>query len=425
MKDFKRRLATYTPQQRTLLEQLLCQKGSTQASHDALTLPEQGAEAATALLPARMREPSAAHIACKGIDFSLFYFSSEGYTTETEKYHFLLETARFADEHGFHAVWLPERHLQAFGGLYPNPSLLAAALAVRTRQIRLYAGSVVAPLHHPVRIAEEWSIVDNLSQGRAGISFATGWHPGDFVLRPENYPQRRTCMIENLDVVRRLWRGECVTMPGGDQQPVEVRLAPRPIQAELPCWITTSGSSQTWSKAGEVGANVLASLIGQSIPELEARITLYRDARASHGLDPLGGRVTLMMHMFLDEDPVLVRETVRAPLYRYLETFLAQLERLAARENSELTRDVEEALAEVTKEELLSFSFERYFQTASLLGTPEKCAAMVERLSKVGVDEIACLIDFGPDLATTLQSLSHLARLKQAITGTSGPGEAV
>ena len=102
----------------------------------------------------------------------------------------LLDGARFADDHGFEAVWTPERHFHAFGGLYPNPSMTSAAIAAITHGA-FRAGSVVLPLHHPIRVAEEWAVVDNLSRGRVGISFASGWQPNDFVLHPEHTPIAR------------------------------------------------------------------------------------------------------------------------------------------------------------------------------------------------------------------------------------------
>ena len=87
-----------------------------------------------------------------------------------DRYRLLLEGAKFADREGFTAVWTPERHFHAFGGLYPNPSVASAAIAALTTRVQIRAGSVVLPLHHPARVAEEWALVDNLSQGRVGIS---------------------------------------------------------------------------------------------------------------------------------------------------------------------------------------------------------------------------------------------------------------
>ena len=81
---------------------------------------------------------------------------------------------------GFCAVWTPERHFHAFGGPYPNPSVTGAAVAAVTKNIGVRAGSCVAPLHHPARIAEEWAVIDNLTNGRAGMAIASGWQPDDF-----------------------------------------------------------------------------------------------------------------------------------------------------------------------------------------------------------------------------------------------------
>lgn len=120
------------------------------------------------------------------MEFSLFYFSGDGSTTHNDKYRLLIEGATFADRHGFTAIWTPERHFHDFGGLYPNPALMGVAIAMITQQIQIRAGSVVLPLQHPLRVAEEWAVVDNLSNGRTGIAVASGWHPNDFVLYPEN-----------------------------------------------------------------------------------------------------------------------------------------------------------------------------------------------------------------------------------------------
>src|SRR6185503_13150156 len=92
--------------------------------------------------------------------FSLFYFADAEAGSREDKYRLYLEGARFADTHGFEAIWTPERHFHENGGLYPNPAVLSAALATLTKNVRLRAGSVALPLHHPLRVAEEWSVVD-------------------------------------------------------------------------------------------------------------------------------------------------------------------------------------------------------------------------------------------------------------------------
>src|SRR5690606_7925842 len=117
-----------------------------------------------------------------------------------------------------------------FGGLYPNPSVTSAAIAAVTNNISIRAGSVVAPLHHPLRIAEEWSVVDNISKGRVGISYASGWQANDFVLSPQSYDNRHQLMYEQIETVRRLWKGEKVAFKNPKGKEVETGIYPKPVQ---------------------------------------------------------------------------------------------------------------------------------------------------------------------------------------------------
>lgn len=158
----------------------------------------------------------------------------------------LLDVAREADRRGIAALWLPE--LEG-SGLFPNPAVAASALAVATQRIALRAGGIALPLHNPIRVAEEWSLVDNLSGGRAGIAFG----PGD---------------LQDVEIVRRLWRGEAERVPDGEGRPIDVRILPQPIQRELPLWLTD----------GRTAAAVGARLFALDEKEIEA----YRSGGGRH-----------------------------------------------------------------------------------------------------------------------------------------------
>ncbi|WP_337878095.1 MupA/Atu3671 family FMN-dependent luciferase-like monooxygenase [Caldimonas sp.] len=355
------------------------------------------------------------------VDFSLFYFSSDESEGGGDKYRLLLEGAKYADQHGFAAVWTPERHFHAFGGLYPNPSVTSAAIAAITQRVKIRSGSVVLPLHHPARIAEEWAVVDNLSKGRVGISFASGWQPNDFVLKPENFAHNKQVMLEGIDIVRRLWRGETVSFSGATGQPVEVRTLPRPVQAELPFWVTSAGNPETFVAAGRLGANVLTHLLGQSVEELADKLATYRKAWKEAG-HPGEGHVTLMLHTFVGPDEDRVRETVRQPLIEYLRSSLNLVKQYAWSFPAFKRRQgMDEASANIDLQSLshdemtalLEHSFNRYYETSGLFGTPQGCLAMVDRIKGIGVDEIACLIDFGVDTETVLSHLEYLNQLRK------------
>ena len=188
------------------------------------------------------------------------------------KYELLLEGAKFADAHGFSAVWTPERHFHSFGGIYPQPAVLAAALATVTRNLRLRAGSVVLPLHDPLLIAEQWSVVDNLSQGRVGVSVATGWHVQDFTFAPAQLrePAQRPAG-EPGDAARPLARRAAQAHRAAVAWTWKSACARSPVQRELPIWLTATSNPETFRMAGELGAGVLTGLLAHSLGGAEAQ----------------------------------------------------------------------------------------------------------------------------------------------------------
>lgn len=344
------------------------------------------------------------------MELSLFFFADSG-ATGHDGYHLLLESARFADANGFAAVWTPERHFHTFGGLYPNPAVTGAAVAAITQRVGIRAGSVVAPLHHPVRIAEEWSVVDNLSQGRAGVSFASGWHGGDFVLRPENYADRKDVMVDAVETVRRLWRGEQVEFPDGAGEKRAVRIYPVPVQAELPVWITSAGSPETFRAAGRLGAGLLTHMLGQDQDRLAQNIATYRAELArTHG-EGVRGQVALMLHTLIGTDRDAVRETVRGPFSDYLRS---SVDLIVKASSGLLPPGIDlDRLPQRDQEFLIAHAFDRYFTTSGLFGTVADGAELVRQLQAAGVDEIACLIDFGVPRDQVLGSLRHLAEVRR------------
>ncbi len=367
---------------------------------------------------AAVREPSPSGepAAAGGIELSLFYFASDAQEDVAGgKYDLLLRGAKFADEHGFAAVWTPERHFHAFGGLYPNPSVTSAAIAATTERIAIRAGSCVLPLHHPIRVAEEWSVVDNLSNGRVGIAFASGWQPNDFVLRPESFADSKQVMFRSIEIVQRLWRGEAIPQQSPKGEEIPTRILPRPVQPELPIWITTAGTPETFREAGRRGFNLLTHLVGQTLDELAEKIASYRESRAEAG-HAGRGHVTLMLHTFVGESSESVRETVRAPMREYLRSAVGLVQKAAwtfPTQKKRMTASAELQLSEEDMEALLDHAFDRYYESSALFGTPEQCLEMVRKVRAIGVDEIGCLIDFGVDSARVLAQLEQLHRLKE------------
>ncbi|MFE1771578.1 MupA/Atu3671 family FMN-dependent luciferase-like monooxygenase [Streptomyces sp. NPDC059008] len=357
--------------------------------------------------PERPQAP-AVPAARRAPQLSLSYFGDSDMIDIDAHYQLLMDGADFADQHGFDAIWLPERHFHPFGGLSPNPAVLAATLAQRTSRVKLRAGSVVGPLHHPARIAEEWAVVDRLSQGRVGIAVASGWNDRDFVLAPGSFTDRREVTMKRIDQVRRLWRGEELEFRAGEGTQ-KVLTYPRPVQPELPLWLTTLGSSEAFGAAGEAGLGVLTNLLTQDVAELKTKIAAYREARARAGHD--AGRITVLVHTLVGEDEEKVRAAAADPLARYLAAALDLTNRMSPAER----RIDPDRLAESDREFLIRSAQDKYLRHRSLIGGIDGCRATVDELADAGVDEIACFVDFGvqPDLAR--EGFEALDRLRRTV----------
>src|SRR6185437_8008019 len=200
---------------------------------------------------------------------------------------------------------------------------------------------------------------------------------------------------------------------------VPVKTLPRPVQTELPFWVTVA-SERTWIRAGEAGANVLTAF-SSSLDELKESIQRYRRARMENGHDPRTGIVSLMLHTYIGSDEEQVHAIVERPMKNYLQTYINQFRPMVG------DNVVDPSAPEM--QGLLDTVFERYFDYASLLGTPEKCAALIEQLASAGVNDLACLLDFGLDYETTMEGLHRLAALREslqpqaAVVAAPGEGE--
>ncbi|MCB1055589.1 MAG: LLM class flavin-dependent oxidoreductase, partial [Acidobacteria bacterium] len=355
-------------------------------------------------------------VAPQSRDLSLAYFASQA-GNETDPYRLLLEGARFADQRDFRAVWTPERHFHAFGGPFPNPALTSALIAGVTERIEIRAGSVVLPLTSPTRVAEDWALLDIVSRGRVGIAFASGWHANDFVLAPDRYPRRKQLVREGIEQVRALWRGERIALTNGLGETVRVATLPRPVQAELPVWLTSSGNPETFALAGELGTGVLTHLLGQDTSGLRDKVALYREALARHHPGQ-PGHVTVMVHTFVADDLTPARDALRRYLRSSADLIASLVEpaaALGAEEAAELDRSLEVQVG-------------RYLGGGSLIGDLEQGRQVLEGLSAAGADEVACLIDFGVDTDGALAALEPLDALRRIWQGEAParvPGAAV
>lgn len=341
-----------------------------------------------------------------GMRFSCLFFSDvRKDVPDADKYRFMGDVTRFADQAGFEAVYFPERHFHEFGSIFANPAIITAHLIPATTRIRFRTAGVTIPLHHPAEIVEWWAMNDVLSGGRVDLGFGSGWAKGDFIFAPENYENRRQICSDGIEVIRDLWRGNAVEFAGPDGAKIPVVVYPRPIQPELSVWLLVTGNEQAFVHAGKQGYNVFTMLYGTNLDALKKKIALYRQARADAGFDPATGTVTLTLHTLVMDDRDAVMAAIEMPFKTYIKSAMdAHLEAEAVK-NGKADMDFAE------RAKILDYAYQRYVRTAALFGSVSDARVMVDQAIDAGVNEIACLMDFGVDYDIVRGALSTLGRL--------------
>ncbi|MFC9686670.1 MupA/Atu3671 family FMN-dependent luciferase-like monooxygenase, partial [Streptomyces sp. NPDC056948] len=347
---------------------------------------------------------------------SVYFFSSAQGDLGSD-YDLILAAAREADALGYEAIWTPERHFHEFGAQYPNPAVLSAALATATERIHIRAGSVIPALHNPLRLIEDWRIVDRISGGRIGVSFAPGFHPSDYVLAPDRFAGRRDTFEADVRRLRTLWSdGVAPDAVDGTGGRIQVSLYPRPVQPDLPTWLTATSNDESFRRAGALGVNLLTALLELKVDELADKVRIYRKAREEAGHDPETGRVTLMVHCYVGESEDMVEEVCHDPFLRYLRSHTQLLGTLTAalpEEQIDLDRASPRDVDAILRRAYRKFRGER-----ALLGDPATVRQRCELLREAGVNEIGALVDFGLTQRQVLGSLRRLARLRDDMAGT-------
>jgi natural product biosynthesis luciferase-like monooxygenase protein len=352
----------------------------------------------------------------KPMEFGLFFFGNYQPEHNESLYHLLLESAKFADENGFSAIWTPERHYTEFGGHFPNPAVTGAAIAAVTERISIRSGSVVLPINNPVKIAEDWSVIDNLSNGRVGLSLASGWNVNDFVFAKDAYENRHQQLFESVDTIRSLWNGEGFDATNVRGEEVKLNVYPRPVQESLPLWLTIGGNPEGFIQAGKKGLNVLTHLLGQTFGELAEKIALYREAWNEAGHQGRG-HISLMVHTFVGDDDEQSLQSVKAPFKKYLFSsfdILKQFEIEGVEADESLDMDM-----------LLELAFNRYARSSALFGGIETCIEKSRHIQALDIDELGCLLDFGVPAEKVLASLPRLKQVMDAFNVKSKPRESV
>lgn len=154
----------------------------------------------------------------------------------TDLYAQTLEFITWSESIGFEGAWVPEHH-GAEDGYVPSPLVVLAAIAARTRTLKLGSAIALAPLYHPVRFAEECAILDVLSNGRLEMAVAIGYRRREAQAYGVDFSTRGRRTDEFLEIVRRLWAGERFSYPGRYFTLEDVHIVPTPPRGHIPLYL--------------------------------------------------------------------------------------------------------------------------------------------------------------------------------------------
>lgn len=178
------------------------------------------------------------------MQFGTFHiFNRREDQTSKQVYHEQLEQIDWAEQLGYDSVWLTEHHFTEYG-IMPDPLVLAANIAQRTKRVKIGMAVSVLPFHNPVRLAEQAAMIDLLSDGRLILGIGRGYQPIEFRAFGLAMEEARDRFDESLELMQRLWTETNVTFKGKYYQVNNVTLEPRP-ERPIPIQVATSGTPAT------------------------------------------------------------------------------------------------------------------------------------------------------------------------------------
>ena len=252
----------------------------------------------------------------------------------TEAIHRDLDLVEFLDRIGFDEAWIGEHHSGGYE-IIASPELFIAAAAMRTQRIKLGTGVVSLPYHNPLMVADRIIQLDHMTRGRAMFGVGPGLLPSDAFMLGIDVAKQRDRMLEALDVILRLMRGEVVTEKTEWYDLRKARCQLRPYTHPMPEVAVASSVTPSGGRAaGTYGLGMLcvAATVSGGYDALETNWRVAGEFAAKRGekMDP--SRLRLVGPMHIAETREKARENVRYGLDKWVDYF-SKISPLAANQD--------------------------------------------------------------------------------------------
>ena len=323
----------------------------------------------------------------------------------------IIDEAVYAEEVGLHSAWIGEHHFSTLGVL-SCPDLVLANVAARTRHIRLAPAVTVLPLHHPIRVAEQWATLDLISGGRVDFAAGRGYDRQEYRPFGVSFEDNQAIFEEGMEIVRRLWSADGpISHTGRHYQFEDVAVTPSPVQRPLPAYVA-SFSQPSIELAGRLDCGLIVApfAAAMSYGGLRQVADLYHETCGRHGRAP--GR--LMCSYFIHfADTSGEEEAARARQIRYYKECV-----IAAFPGDPATAPPSYRYFIGMVERLRNVRPEDLTENSVLLGSPEQITDTLKKVESAGFDEV--ILYFNVGLKPHAQVKEEMARFMREVAPNFG-----
>ena len=234
--------------------------------------------------------------------FGLLYipdYHPERHKSESHYYGEMLEQIQCEEELGFDGVFFAEHYIAGYA--FPSPPVFATAVAMRTKRIRVGTGVTLLPLSNPVRLAEEYAMVDVLSGGRLDFGIGRGVLKAEYELFDIDESESHGRFHEAAEIIQQAWTQETVNYEGKYYKICDVQALPKPVQKpHPPIWSACAVTPESFIWAGKQGFNPMAVTFAYHRHEdLQAKLDLYWKALKEAGHDASTREVLGVYHIYV------------------------------------------------------------------------------------------------------------------------------
>lgn len=331
------------------------------------------------------------------MEFGIHYLMScSSEQSPIQRYRDTVDQAVHAEALGFESVWPVEQHFFSPLSVLPSPLLLLAAIGERTRTLRLGTAVVLLPLSHPVRVAEEIAVLDNLSNGRVELGVGRGTDPTHFSGFGVAPSESRDRLLEGLEIIHQAWSQECFSFKGRFFNVESLSVVPRPVQRPHPRIRVAANSVETLEQMGRLGHAVFLAAHINPFPKLSKLLPLYRQARHAAGHPDRADDVTLLLPLYVGEDRAQIRRDVEPGLKHFLQIIekkslaVLDVQRRGAASEADL-KGLQGAV-----EHLRRLSYDTMSESMAVFDTPDACVARLRWLQQeLHVGRVICWFNMG------------------------------